>query len=192
MLFPRIRRQDETSDIGGGGGSDVAGSVAGSATGLGLLSVQVSVTRISLAFSLALLLSFFSILFSLSLPPPTPSPAHSRSNRPLPPQRGRESTFSVNSASVYSGGAATSSRTETASTISSSGMSRPPLPWLQVEVWLTIAGLFQDLHQYKDAQLAIAMARGLDGYNADVECAHGVLHEAQGESAEGEWLWLVR
>ena len=52
--------------------------------------------------------------------------------------------------------------------------------------------LFQDLHQYKDAQLAIAMARGLDGYNADVECAHGVLHEAQGESAEGEWLWLVR
>lgn len=88
----------------------------------------------------------------------------------------------MNSASVYSGGAAGSSRsrTETASTVSSAPGSRPPLPWLQVEVWLTVASLFQDLHQYKDALSAIATARGLDGYNADVECAHGLWHEVQG------------
>jgi hypothetical protein len=49
-----------------------------------------------------------------------------------------------------------------------------------VEVWLTISSLFQDLHQYKDALGAIATARGLDGYNADVECAHGLWHEVQG------------
>lgn len=49
-----------------------------------------------------------------------------------------------------------------------------------VQVWLTIAGLFQQLHQFGDALAAISAARSLDGYNADVECAHGILHDMQG------------